>query len=60
MKSTGTFVALGIVIVATGAFVAGADLFVPSSSTRSGAETVKIDPASLQTAAARVTPPLRT
>ena len=49
MKSTGTFVALGIVIVATGAFVAGADLFVPSSSTRSGAETVKIDPASLQT-----------
>ncbi len=55
MKSTSIFVALGIVILATGAFIAGADFFVPTSSKRSGAETVKIDPALLQTAAARVT-----
>ncbi len=56
MKSTSIFVALGIVILATGAFIAGADFFVPTSSKRSGAESVKIDPASLQIAAARVTP----
>ncbi len=56
MKSTATLVALGVVIVATGVFVAGADFFVPNYSERSGAETVNIDPASLQIAAARVTP----
>ena len=56
MKSTATLVALGVVILATGAFIAGADVFVRTSSERSGAETAKIDPASLPTAAASVTP----
>ncbi len=55
MKPISTFTALGIVILATGAFISGADFFVPTSSKPSGAEAVKIDPASLQTAAARVT-----